>query len=130
MTSRRATPAVLLLLPLLLAGCGDDPTPVARDPAPTTPTAAEPTPHWAARGCDERSGINVDYTSDAVGADTLDEALAPYVPDGATIVKKPAGPHRNAQYLAVNDHHEIVAAVEAVWGEGGWLVYSAEKCVS
>jgi hypothetical protein len=126
MTSRRSALVVPLLLLVPLAGCaGEDQTPVAKDPAPTTNGAS---PHWPEEGCDTHSAGNLDYVADAQGAATVEDAIASYVPDGATVVRKPAEPHRRAQWLVVNEANEIITALETFQGGNGWLVDYVEKC--
>lgn len=115
--------AALVAAAALLTGCGTATTDAAKDPAPTTRS-----PHWPAEGCDVHSGSSIDYTSDARGADSPAEALAPYTPDGATVVKERARPHRAARWLVVDEDRVIVRAVTMFRGDRGWLVDGVEEC--
>jgi hypothetical protein len=122
--------AAALAATALLAGCGGpDDTPVAKDPAPTTAAAPSGRPHWPTEGCETRSGSSIDYAADAKGEDTAEAALAPYVPDGASVVREKARPHRAHRWLVVDGRNQIVRAVE-MFGDGGkgWLVSGVEEC--
>lgn len=123
----RAHLAALAAAAALLTGCGATTTEAAKDPAPTTrsPSAA---PHWPAEGCDVHSGSSIDHASDAVGADSPAEALAPYTPDGTTVVRQEARPHRAARWLVVDEDRVIVRAVTMFRGDRGWLVDGVEEC--
>jgi hypothetical protein len=122
--------AALLAPTAVLAGCGEPDSPAVEDPAPTTPAAAQTgRPHWPAQGCETRSGSAIDYAADASGEDTPGEALAPYVPDGASVVRQRARPHEASRWLVVDGDNEIVRAVEMFGdGSGGWLVTGVEEC--
>lgn len=119
--------AALVAAAALLTGCGTATTDAAKDPAPTT-RSPHATPHWPAEGCDVHSGSSIDYSSDARGADSPAEALAPYTPDGATVVKERARPHRAARWLVVDEDRVIVRAVTMFRGDRGWLVDGVEEC--
>lgn len=116
--------AALVAAAALLSGCGAATT--AKDPAPTTrsPNAA----HWPPEGCDVHSVSSIDYASDAGGADSPAEALARYVPEGSTVVKHRARPHRAARWLVVDEDRVIVRAVTMFEGSHGWLVDGVEEC--
>jgi hypothetical protein len=113
---------------VLLAGCGPGTT-VAHDPAPTaTPPRRDLQPHWPAEGCGTRSGSSIDYASDAAGAETPEEALATYNPEGLAVVRERKRPHREPRWLLVDADHSIVRAVSMFEGENGWLVDGVEEC--
>lgn len=119
--------AALVAAAALLTGCGAATTDAAKDPAPTT-RSPNATPHWPAEGCDVHSGSSIDYASDASGADSPAEALAPYTPDGTSVVKQKARPHRAARWLVVDEDRVIVRAVTMFRGDRGWLVDGVEEC--
>jgi hypothetical protein len=122
--------AALFAATAVLAGCGGpDDHPVARDPVPTAPVGGPAgRPHWPTEGCDTRSGSAIDYAADATGEATPEAALAPYVPERASVVREKAKPHREARWLVVDQDNEIIRAVE-MYGDGrGWLVHGVEEC--
>jgi hypothetical protein len=122
--------AVLVLALVTLAGCGEDDTPVARDPAPTTTeTTGNPTgpPAWPA--CESHSQSAIDYVAGAKGAETVEEALAQYVDEGTTVVRVHAGKHRPRMLFdVVDEDNRIVREVSLVDGGNGWLVDGVETC--
>ena len=120
--------AGLIAAAAVLAGCGSGTT-VADDPAPTTssPSEAGP-PHWPTEGCETRSGSSIDYASGAAGADTPQEALAQYNPDGLSVVREKQRPHREPRWLVVDEDDLIVRAVSMFEGDNGWLVDGVEEC--
>jgi hypothetical protein len=122
--------AALVGLAALASGCGgDDPVPVAEDRGPAAEPAPEPDkPSWPEEGCDVRSHLTQDFVEGAKGADTLEDALAPYVPEGGRVVEEPEKPHRERRWLAVDADNRIVAAVGAFDGGKGWLVSTVEEC--
>ena len=119
--------AALVAAAALLSGCGAATTDAAKDPAPTTPSP-NAAPHWPAEGCDVHSASSIDYASDAGGADSPAEALARYVPEGSTVVKQRARPHRAARWLVVDEDRVIVRAITMFEGDHGWLVDGVEEC--
>jgi hypothetical protein len=123
--------AAVLAATAVLAGCGGtDDDPVARDPSPTTAAAAPAgRPHWPTQGCETRSGSSIDYAAGAKGEATPEAALASYVPDGASVVRQHARPHRAPRWLVVDADNQIVRAVEMFGDDGhGWLVTGVEEC--
>ena len=124
-----ALPVALLVAAALLAGCGGSDSPVAKDPAPSTGAASTGLPpHWPSTGCDTRSTSQIDYAMDAPGSRTRQEALARYVPDGASVIQEPRHPHREARWLVVDENNVIIRAVSVIQGGHGWLVDSVEQC--
>ena len=119
--------SALVAAAALLTGCGTATTDAAHDPAPTT-ASPNGTPHWPTEGCDVHSGSSIDHASDASGADSPAEALAPYTPDGTTVVEQKARPHRAARWLVVDEDRVIVRAVTMFRGDRGWLVDGVEEC--
>jgi len=112
MSQRRL--AALVLLILLPGGCADDGGPEAREAAPTDLTCEE----WVI-------GIS-DYAEDAKGSPTLEEALAPHVPDGAAadVIDQ----SRSRATAVVRRDAEVIAKVEARRTRRGWLVDTVERC--
>lgn len=123
----RAHLAALVAAAALLTGCGAATTDAADDPAPTTRTT-NGTPHWPTEGCETHSASSIDYVADAAGADTRDEALAQYNPDGLSVVHEKKRPHRVARWLLVDEDDQIVRAVSMFKGSNGWLVDGVEEC--
>ncbi|MCW2791568.1 MAG: hypothetical protein JWO76_666 [Nocardioides sp.] len=123
-TSRRSALVVALVLPFLLAGCGGDETPVARDPAPTTQPAATPT--WP--DCGSHSQSSIDYVAGARGEDSVEKALARYLDEGTHAVHVPPEEHRADRWDIVTDDNTIVREVSVVDGGHGWLVDGVEEC--
>jgi len=122
-------PATLLVAAVLLVGCGGSDGPVAKDPAPTSGSAGSRLPpHWPSTGCDTRSTSQIDYAMDARGSRTREEALARYVPDGASVVRETRRAHREARWLVVDEDNVIIRAVAVFDGGNGWLVSSVEEC--
>lgn len=116
---------VIAMLSLLLAGCGAETATVGQP----TSTSASPTPTWPAKGCEEHSAAYIDYVSDANGADTREDAAAPYMQPADHLVREgPQPPHSPRGWVVVTPENEIRAVLTMTHGENGFLVDSVEKC--
>ena len=71
----------------------------------------------------------IDYVSDANGAATREEAAAPYMGEGDSLVREgPQPPHSRRGWVVVTRDNEIRAVLTMFKGENGYLVDSVEKC--
>jgi hypothetical protein len=118
----------LAAIALLVAGCGEA-VDVGQESPPSPSPTPSATPSWPATGCKEHSAGTIDYVSDANGAATREEAAAPYMEEGDSLVREgPQPPHSRRGWVVVTSDNEIRAALTIFKGENGYLVDTIEKC--
>ena len=129
------------LTTLVLVGCSTSPTLTQDQPTSTTTTtttgsntdvasiAPESDVYPPDFECNGRSGTEIfDYQAGAEGAETIEEAVQPFLEDGDTLVD---GWSESGGIVAVEDRSGKVGTYVNVnqW-ENGWLVGSVLRCVN
>jgi hypothetical protein len=116
----------LLLVPL--TGCGSEAGPTdarADEPSPTpsvTPTPVVPV--WPPVGCEEMSYGVSDFTSDAVGVASTEQAALGVDDDAVSAVQRDG-----RVWLLLDESGTAFVRVRLIeGGGGGWLVSEVERC--
>jgi hypothetical protein len=110
----------ILIAGVGLAGCGTSSSRPRLDPD----VAGKPT--WG--GCQERSEGSFDFVADADGAPTVEAAIEHFREHGDHVVRSAPAPLHRRQWLLVDEHNVIHAALGLMRTEHGWLVDDVEKC--